>query len=152
MATLVDPIRLTLLADQLNHDEWSQFLTKLSSSFGRSFILNALKSLKSNDLKSTISMITDIIHSRDEIPSKALPKIQCIDELLPELIGEIGTYLHRKNMEDLSNPIVLYIFHVIHPINYKKYILVHILVSKLSIYTNIHQFVDLYLNLNMSIN
>eukprot|EP01084_Bolivina_argentea_P040894 75477_1 len=98
MTTLVDSLRLTLLSNRLNHDEWSQLTTKLTSSFGRAFILNAIKSLQSNDFKSVISMIKEIIYSREEISSEpfALANIQCIDQLSSGLIGNIATYLTAK--------------------------------------------------------
>ena len=91
--SLVESLNLTLTASELNANEWTHFLSEL----GKEFILKAIKCLKSDDINRTISTMKQIIQSRDEIPSNARAKVECIDQLSSGLIGEIGSYLNAKD-------------------------------------------------------
>ena len=90
---LVESLNLTLTANELNANEWTHFLSKM----GKSFILKAIISLKSDDIKHATSRMKQMIQSRDEIPSNALAKAECIDQLSSGIIGEIGSYLNAKD-------------------------------------------------------
>ena len=90
MASLVDSIKLELVADELSANEWSQFLSKM----GKAFILNSIKSTKSKEIHQAISAMKQIIQSRDEALSDTPSQVECIDQLSSGLIGEIASYLH----------------------------------------------------------
>lgn len=90
--SLVDSLNLTLTANELSADEWSLF----SSQMGSTLILNSTKSLSPDDVKRATSTMKQIIQSRDEIPSDALAKSECIDQLPSNVIGHIGSYLNAK--------------------------------------------------------
>lgn len=98
MASLSASLNLELTANELSAKEWSRFLSTFDlSTLDRSCILSLIKSLQSTAVDRAISTMKQIIQSRDKVPSDALAKVECIDQLSSGLIGEIGSYLNGRD-------------------------------------------------------
>ena len=103
--SLVNQVRFVHMADQMKPKEFHKFLSIVTQTCGRAFILTALfnyfKSIDDDQLNKVVDSASDILRSRKQKGEKKVDK-QSMSALDNDMIGSIASYLNQTEYARFS--------------------------------------------------